>query len=108
MFLLQTILALYPQTTCFYKGVIHEIPKTVSTHHSIVFGTRPHTNDHRFNSGHDDVFLFSPKYGCHHLSDLIPKVLRILVPAFKQVTVGFTTIPSSLQSTLQSIHKFGL
>jgi len=28
---LQLVLALYPQTTCFYRAVIHEPPKRVCT-----------------------------------------------------------------------------
>jgi len=28
---LQLVLALYPQTTCFYRAVIHEPPKRVRT-----------------------------------------------------------------------------
>lgn len=31
-FSLQVVLALYPQTTCFYKAVVHDRPKDVSPH----------------------------------------------------------------------------
>ncbi|XP_067933458.1 SAGA-associated factor 29-like [Watersipora subatra] len=32
-----TIMALYPQTTCFYKGVIHDLPKTDEDSYEILF-----------------------------------------------------------------------
>lgn len=31
------VLALYPQTTCFYKGVIHETPKTPQEEYQVLF-----------------------------------------------------------------------
>ncbi|XP_003386069.1 PREDICTED: SAGA-associated factor 29-like [Amphimedon queenslandica] len=33
----QKVLALYPQTTCFYPAVIHEQPKTVEAEYSVLF-----------------------------------------------------------------------
>ncbi|KAI1287989.1 SAGA-associated factor 29 [Halotydeus destructor] len=32
-----TVLALYPQTTCFYKGIIHETPKTAQDDYQVLF-----------------------------------------------------------------------
>lgn len=31
------VLALYPQTTCFYKGVVHETPKTAQDEYQVLF-----------------------------------------------------------------------
>jgi SAGA-associated factor 29 len=33
----QNVLALYPQTTCFYKAQIHELPSDVGTEYSVLF-----------------------------------------------------------------------
>ncbi|XP_066929711.1 SAGA-associated factor 29-like [Clytia hemisphaerica] len=33
----QTVLALYPQTTCFYKAMIHSIPKTKEMDYTVLF-----------------------------------------------------------------------
>jgi SAGA-associated factor 29 len=33
----QKVLALYPQTTCFYPAIIHELPKTVDEEYSVLF-----------------------------------------------------------------------
>lgn len=33
----QTVLALYPQTTCFYKAMIHSVPKTKDQDYTVLF-----------------------------------------------------------------------
>lgn len=33
----QLVLALYPQTTCFYRAIIHKQPKDVNIDYSVLF-----------------------------------------------------------------------
>ncbi len=44
------VLALYPQTSCFYKGVVESIPKVGKDCYSIIF------EDSSYNSGYSPEF----------------------------------------------------
>ena len=58
------VLALYPQTSCFYKGVVENIPRVGRDYYSIIF------EDTSYNSG------YSPEFD----------VPQMFVVAYKDVT----------------------
>lgn len=57
-----TIYALYPQTTCFYKGIVHELPTSSNLDYSILF------EDNSYPSGYSPPLMVSQRYVivCRH------------------------------------------
>ncbi|CAD5218732.1 unnamed protein product [Bursaphelenchus okinawaensis] len=50
------VLALYPQTTCFYKGVVEKVPASESDDYLVVF------EDNSFDSGYSPPFEVAQRY----------------------------------------------
>lgn len=38
------VMALYPQTTCFYKAIIHKLPQTATEDYEVLFEDSSYTN----------------------------------------------------------------
>ncbi|KAI6660961.1 SAGA-associated factor 29-like [Oopsacas minuta] len=54
-----SVLALYPHTTCFYPGVVHSQPKTVYDEYNVKF------EDHHFEGGYSQPVAVSQRYILH-------------------------------------------
>lgn len=44
LYIYSTVMALYPQTTCFYKAIIHRLPHTATEDYEVLFEDSSYTN----------------------------------------------------------------
>ena len=71
------VLALYPQTTCFYKGIIATIPETSSEDYVVLF------EDNAYPSGFSPPMSVPQKYIVQFPS---PKCKKIFRPLYLEFT----------------------
>ncbi|CAF1047993.1 unnamed protein product [Adineta steineri] len=75
------VLALYPQTSCFYKGIVESIPRIGKDSYSIIF------EDSSYNSGYSPEFDV-PQMFVVAYKDIVPQVAAISDRADKMKMVS--------------------